>query len=66
MSVKVSKQPGESVQNVVRRFSKAVKKSGILIEARKYQFKSPSKNKRARKISALRRITMSEKYENAM
>lgn len=64
MSVKIIKQPRENTQNIIRRFTKAIKKSGILIEARKSQFKAPRKNKRAQKISALRRLIMSEKYKN--
>ena len=64
MSVKVIKQPRENTQNIIRRFTKAIKKSGVLIEARKFQFKAPRKNKRAQKISALRRIVMSKKYKD--
>lgn len=64
MSVKVTKQPRENSQNIIRRFTKAIKKSGILIEARKKQFLAPRKNRRSQKVSALRRLIMSEKYKN--
>lgn len=62
MPLSVSKLPNENPQRLVSRFTKKLQQSGILLEARKCQFRERVKNRRARKISALRRQEMKEKY----
>jgi len=60
--VKVKKLPKETVQGLIQRFSQKVKKSGILLEARKRQFKKRAKSRYLKKISALRRIEKKKEH----
>jgi len=55
MPLKVEKQARESSQNLARRFAQKVRKSGILLEAKKRRFKKRPKSRQLKKRSALRR-----------
>lgn len=63
MPIKIVRRPKESSQDVAKRFSKTVKKSGILLEMRKKAFKIRAKSDKVKKKSALRRIELRKKYE---
>ena len=63
MPLKVQKQNRESTQSLVRRFSQKMRKSGILLEARKKQFKRREKSSQLKKRTALRREKLRNKYE---
>lgn len=63
MPLKVQKQNRESTQSLIRRFSQKMRKSGILLEARKKQFKRREKSPQLKKRAALRREKLREKYE---
>lgn len=63
MVLEVKKQPRETSQSLIRRFSKSVRKSGILLRARSNRFKKRPKSRQAKKASALRRSELREKYE---
>jgi len=63
MPLKIKKQERENSQSLVRRFSRRIKQSGILISARKACFHSRPKSKQMRKRSALRRETLRKEYE---
>ncbi|MDD2731904.1 MAG: hypothetical protein PHI53_01760 [Candidatus Pacebacteria bacterium] len=63
MSLEIKKQERETSQSLVRRFSKRIKKSGILIRARKIQFKKRPKSEQMKKRSALRREELKKEYE---
>ena len=54
--VEARKKPKETTPSLVRRFSLKLRRSGVLLEARKRQFNKRSRNKRARKEKALRKI----------
>ena len=56
MALKIEKKERETTQSVIRRFSRAIKGSGILKEARKRRFFQKELNDTARKAAALRRI----------
>ena len=56
MPIKVEKQGKESTQNLARRFTQKLRKSGTLLEARKRRFKKRPKSAQLKKRSALRRI----------
>ncbi|MDO8561043.1 MAG: 30S ribosomal protein S21 [bacterium] len=56
----------ETTGALLRRFTKNVQQSGILLEARRTRFFSKKKNKRARKISALRRMKLGKEREKLM
>ncbi len=63
MAVKVKKKPKESVNAMLRRFSRKVQLSGILLEARKSRFQQKRKSKNSRKKDALYRIQAEKERE---
>lgn len=63
MPLKVQKQDRESTQGLIRRFSQKMRKSGILLEARKKQFKRRGKSSQLKKRAALRREELRKRYE---
>ncbi len=63
MPLEVKKQPRESSQNLVRRFSQKIRQSGILLEARKKLFRERKKSWQLKKRSALRREAKKREYE---
>ncbi len=63
MGIKVKKQERETTQSLIRRFTKAVKNSGLLIRARKRRFKQREKSETMKKKAAQRREEMRKKYE---
>jgi hypothetical protein len=58
MVLEVKKKERESSQNLVHRFTKVIRQSGILLDVRKKQFRKRSKSTLAKKRSALRRVKM--------
>ncbi|MCD6500911.1 30S ribosomal protein S21 [bacterium] len=63
MPLRVNRQGRESAQSLIRRFTQKIKKSGILLEARKRQFRQRAKSKQLKKKSALRREKKRQEYE---
>lgn len=63
MPIKISKKTKESSQDLAKRFTKAVKKSGILLEMRKKAFAKREKSKNLKKRTALRKIQLRKDYE---
>jgi len=63
MALEIKKQERETSQSLVRRFSKRIKKSGILIRARKIRFKERTKSQQMKKRSALRREELRKEYK---
>jgi len=55
MPVEVRKREKESVQGLLRRFSKRIVQSGVLLRAKRGRFYVPPLSKRQKKLSALRR-----------
>lgn len=58
MVFEVRKKDKEASQNLVHRFTKTVRQSGVLLELRGKQFKKRAKSTLAKKRSALRRVEM--------
>ncbi|MCX6722060.1 MAG: hypothetical protein NTY04_02635 [Candidatus Staskawiczbacteria bacterium] len=56
MPVQVTKKQKETSQNLVHRFTKTVRQSGVLLEIRKNRFFQKAKSDLANKRSALRRV----------
>jgi len=56
MPIQVTKKDRETSQNLVRRFTKTVRQSGVLLEIRKGQFFKRTKSALANKRSALNRV----------
>jgi len=65
MPLEVKKLERETSQGLVRRFSKRMKQSGILLAARKVRFHEKKKSKQMKKKSALRREQLRKEYELA-
>ena len=63
MAVEVRKKEKETTASLLRRFSRRVQQSGILLRARRARFYEPQKSKRQKRIDALRRFTMQKERE---
>ncbi len=64
MSLEVKKKLGENSQGLIRRFTKKVKQSGVLMRARKNRFFKRDKSKQMQQRAALRREELKKEYEN--
>ena len=63
MALEIKRNERETSQNLVRRFSRRMKQSGILLRARRARFKKRAKSRQMRKKSALRREQLKKEYE---
>ncbi len=63
MPLEIKKEGRETSQNLVRRFSRRIKQSGILRRARKSRFWEKEKSPQMKKRSALRREQLKVEYE---
>jgi ribosomal protein S21 len=63
MPVKVTKKEKETVASLIRRFQKAVQKSGILIRARERMYRDRNLSEEKKKRRALRREELKKYYE---
>lgn len=61
--MEIRRKEGESVTSLIYRFSKRVKQSGILREAKKRRFRSRPKNRQRRRLSALHRETKRQEVQ---
>lgn len=61
--VEVKKRDNESSESLVRRFTKRVQQSGVLIRAKKRRFFEPAPNKREVRSDALRRQHIQDQRE---
>ena len=61
--VYVVKKDRETSSAMLRRFTRIIQQSGVLLQARKSNFYNPSPNKLARKASALRRLKARKERE---
>lgn len=63
MALEVHKKLGENSQGLLRRFTKKVKQSGVLMRARKNRFYKREKSRQMRQRAALRREELRKEYE---
>lgn len=63
MSIEVKKRNGENTRSLLRRFSRRIQQSGVLIRARKARFYEKEKSKRERRDSAVRRETIKKEKD---
>lgn len=63
MGLEVKKQERETPQSLIRRFTEGIKRSGILVRARKARFKKREKSEDMQREAALRREKMKKEYE---
>ena len=63
MAVGVKKRDKESIQGLLRRFSRRVQQSGILIRTRRNRFYISPLTKRQKKLGALKRLDIQKERE---
>jgi len=63
MPVKVTKKEKETVASLIKRFQRAVQKSGILIRAREKMYRDRNLSEEKKKRKALRREELKKYYE---
>lgn len=63
MVIEIKKQEKETLANLLRRFAKRVKESGVLTQVRARQFKQRATSKKTKKELALRRLKSQKKLE---
>ena len=61
--VEVKRKDGETTESLIRRFSRRVQYSGVLIQAKKVKFRQKSKSKRMQRDDTIRRNEIREKKE---
>ncbi|MBI5465843.1 MAG: 30S ribosomal protein S21 [Candidatus Kerfeldbacteria bacterium] len=61
--IEVKRKEGESVESLLRRFSKKVQQSGLIIRTKKRRFFEPDKTKREQRSEALRRLSIRARKE---
>ncbi len=64
MTFEIKKQDRENAQSLVRRFSRRLKNSGILIRARSMRFRDRPESAFTKRKAALRRIEKRAEYEH--
>ncbi len=65
MALEVKRKEKETSQNLVHRFTKVVRQSGVLLEIRGNQFHKRAKSALAKKRSALRRVELRAERKKA-
>lgn len=58
MPIIIRRRDNESNERLIRRFSRRIQTSGLLLRAKKRQYFERSKNKNQKRKDALRRLTM--------
>ncbi len=61
--IEVKRKDGESVESMLRRFSKRVQQSGLILQTKKRRFYEGAKTKREQRVDALRRMTIRNRKE---
>lgn len=56
--IEVKKKDGESFESLMKRFSRKVQQSGLLIRARRLRYHDSGKSKGLKRRSALRRLEL--------
>lgn len=65
MAIEIRKREGESSSALLFRFTKKIKRSGVLKESRARRFKSRNINRTKRKVSALHREAKKKEMERS-
>lgn len=63
MGLEIRKQERETSQSLIRRFTRSIQQSGILLRARRARFKRREKSHDMEKRAALRREEKKKEYE---
>ena len=63
MALEIKKQEHETTQALIRRFTKRLQQSGILVKARKSRFRTKEESETTKKKNALRRESLRDYYK---
>lgn len=63
MAIEIKRKPRESLESLLKRFTKAVQKSGILLEARKRMYRDRNISETKKWESAIHRAKKAKEYE---
>ena len=63
MAIEVKKKDGETNESLMRRFTKKVQSSGMIIRAKQSKFKESPKNRTQQKRDALRKKEIKKQYD---
>ena len=63
MVIEVRKKQGETNRGFLRRFSRIIQRSRVLIKARKKRFREKERSKRERREGALKRLRINKENE---
>ncbi|MFH1838234.1 MAG: 30S ribosomal protein S21 [Candidatus Kuenenbacteria bacterium] len=63
MTIEVKKKKGESPESLLRRFTKQVQQSGLVLQVKKTQYLNPAQSREKIKKTAKRRTKLNEKRE---
>lgn len=63
MAIEIHRREREAPQSLVRRFSRRIRKSGLLRRVRRAQWRRKSKSRQMKKIAALRREELKKEYQ---
>ena len=63
--IEVSKKERETNESLIRRFSRRVQQSGVLMKARKSRFQVDEKSKSEKRIEALYKVRIRKKIDRA-
>lgn len=61
--VEVSRKKGETAESMLRRFSRRIRQSGVLVRAKKGRYHAPKMSKGQRQQDTLRKLRASEQRE---
>ncbi len=61
--IEVKRKEGESVEGMLRRFSKRVQQSGLILQTKKRRFFETPKTKREQREDAVRRLSIRSRKE---
>ncbi len=61
--IEARRKDNESIGAFLRRFTKKVQQSGVLIRARRIRFKVDAKTKKEKQLAALRRVRTKQERE---
>jgi ribosomal protein S21 len=61
--IEVRKKEKETSESLIRRFSRRVQQSGVLVHARKSRFLKDKKNKREKRVEALYKIKIRKEID---
>jgi DNA-binding transcriptional regulator YhcF (GntR family) len=63
MTIEVKKKNRETSESLIRRFSRRVQQSGVLVRARRGRFRSEEKSKREKRQEALYKIKIRKEID---